>query len=104
MLATLRRLAVLAVWTLGGFGVWCALLYSGLRFLVYCMQRYHWRPLGEWMPEWPFWVFVVVSFVFATGGPLVLGLYGRLPGTRESSHLRRRRGFPVEPTAPAPRA
>jgi hypothetical protein len=99
--AYLWRIIAILFWALFAAVGWIALLYVGLRLYVYGRQQFDWPPLFMGLPEWAvlaiFWgTFGVVPFV-VTVAALLLGISGRLPGTRERARLQS--GFPVEPVS-----
>jgi hypothetical protein len=101
LLASIRRLLVTALWTVGALLAWGLLLYFGGLFLVHWQQQYHWQPLGKWMPEWAFWTVFYGGTILALAGPAMLGLLGYLPGTSGRRHLPRT-GFPIDPAPSVP--
>jgi hypothetical protein len=97
----LRRIIVIALWTVAAFWGWLLLLIAGLRLLVRSQQRYGWQPVAKLLPEWVVWsVFFGlfgVGTIVITVGILMLGMRGRLPGTsrRDCGPA----GFPIEPVS-----
>jgi hypothetical protein len=100
----LRRTIFIILWTVVGFFLWPTLLYAALRFIVYGQRNYGWAPLSRWLAGWADVVVIYGMFglgtLVAAGGLLVLGLRGRLPGTRTS--IAPSKGFPLTPSGPTP--
>jgi|SRR3954452_19637189 len=97
----LRRTIFIIFWIAAGFFVWPILLYELLRFIVYGQRNYGWPSLSRWLPGWAdlfliYGMFGLVTITLA-GAMLVLGMRGRLPGTRKRT--RQAQGFPVTPHA-----
>ncbi|HEX8522595.1 MAG TPA: hypothetical protein VF669_10095 [Tepidisphaeraceae bacterium] len=94
-----KRVIAITVWTFVAFWSWLLAIALGARLMIYGQEIYGWsRP-----PEWtlPLLLYGVMGFgtLFLTVATLMLGLRGKLPGTRkpgEQAH-----GFPVEVSGPS---
>lgn len=93
----LRRVTCIALWTLLTCLGWVYALYLFMRLLIYGQRHFGWRPPSQWLPAGAlvFVLYGVVGFctIFVTTCALVMGMRGKLPGTRRRTD--QPRGFPV---------
>jgi len=95
----LKRNLFVAGWTIVALFGWIYGLGGGLMLYVYGEQHYGWPLLSRWIPDSMDWILMDglfgVGTLSVTVGTLILGMKGKLPGTRRSSPVQP--GFPITP-------
>ena len=100
VLRGLRRIALIAIWTVGATCAWILLTYALLLGYMYCQKHYGWPPLAQLVPDWVFWLVIYGGTLAVPVGAFLLGVIGRLPGTSDRRSIGH--GFSVEPTRSIP--
>lgn len=90
----LWRIAAIMIWTIGAFIGWMWALSLGGQLLVNAANRHAWPPPPEWVLRLCGAGMLGVTILIIVW-TVLLGLRGRLPGTR-TGPVERQQGFPMD--------